>query len=382
MKRFTLLSLTVLLVLPLISSAAVIEHQAAYTLPRAITIHDNLYTAGENVIISGTVVGDLIALGSSFISTGTLSSDALVVAGTIELQSPISGDARLLGAHVTVSQNVGGDLVVAGGTVTVLPDVLISNDTLIAGGEVAFEGHAKRSLKIRAGSATINGIIDGSVTFKGGELTIGPRAVIEGTVTAESGTAVVVKEGALIKGGTKFDTTSYEGEKGFAEAIFGIVFLAKLLILLVSTLVLLPLFRSQVREVARFSLFSFGKSFLIGFGIFIATPILIGLLVFSVVGVLLGIILLFLYLLLLMGACIVSGIIFGTIIYSLYRKQKEVPEHLSWKIAVPGVLLLLLVGLIPFFGPLIETVFFFVSLGALGTLSYQSFRNSRKFTGV
>lgn len=371
-SRFFFIALSIFL--PVSLFAATVEQQDSYALAPSVVIHDNLYTAGHDVTISGTVLGDLIGAGAQVISQGRVESDALLSGGDVSISNVVKGDLRVMGGSIILSGEVDGDFVALGGSVTVLPEAVIKGDVIIAGGDVRFSGHAFHTVRILAGQASVNGIVEGNLNFRGGEFSLGSNATINGDLKVVSDKAPSVPESAVVKGAKDFSQGDFKPiSKGLFASIFGFIALSKLIFFIIAALLLVWFFPKATHAVTSAAFPSFWKSFLIGLGIFFFTPIFLAILFISFFGIGLAIFLLFVYMLFIFLALVYGGIIFGTLLYAFYTKRKEVPENISWKIALPGVLVLFLASLAPVIGGSIGAVFFFVTLGALSEAVYRSF---------
>jgi cytoskeletal protein CcmA (bactofilin family) len=92
----------------------------------------------------------------------------------------VEGPLRAVGGNVTVDAPVSGRVQIAGGDVKLGPAAVVSGDVAIAGGELAIEGAIKGRLRAAGGDVRIDGPIGGNVSVAAGRLELGPNARIEG----------------------------------------------------------------------------------------------------------------------------------------------------------------------------------------------------------
>ena len=143
---------------------------------------------------------------------------------------------------------------------------------------------------------------------------------------------------------------------GVAARIFGALILAGLLA------GLFPRLAEAVAERAyEERLRSILLTMLLGFGILVATPVLIMLLALTFVGIGLALLLLILYALLVFFSLLYAGILLGSMFARRFRKR----ETVLWHDGVLGMLALSLVTLVPVFGVFIVLVLSLFSAGAL-----------------
>ncbi|MBW7885155.1 MAG: hypothetical protein H3C34_21490, partial [Caldilineaceae bacterium] len=111
--RSLMFMLALLLVLSLAGTAvaATLVSGDEYRLESGQVIEDNLYVAGEEIIIDGTVDGDLIAVGGYIEVNGRVTGDVLAAGGGIVINGAVEGDVRIAGGGLKVNGTIGGDLV-------------------------------------------------------------------------------------------------------------------------------------------------------------------------------------------------------------------------------------------------------------------------------
>ncbi len=105
---------------------------------------------------------------------------------------------------------------------------------------------------------------------------------------------------------------------------------------------------------------------LLGFGIFVATPILVIMLLLTFVGIGLACLLLLGYALLFLFALLYAGIMLGNVIARRYFGR----EHISWRDGVVGMLLFSAITLVPGIGIWIAFVVMLFTAGVLLQLFY------------
>ncbi len=365
MKKYLFFTLSVLL-FPAISLAGNFEKGETYTLSPSVRINDNFYVVGKDVTISGMVNGDSLSIASKIISDGTVTGDSLFFGGEVSILGKVLGDARAVGGDVKIDSYVGGDLISAGGTINITENAKIEKDVALAGGEVNVRGTIGRTVRIIAGKALIDGEIDGNFDFYGGELTIGPNAKIYGEVKIEGEQKANISEKAFVKGRVTYIERNFlqlDGKK--VRDIFGFAVLFRLIILTVAILLFLYLFPKKIQKIVNINSSSFGKSFLVGIGGIILIPVCIILLTSTILGIFVAVVTLICFILCFILSILLSGVIFGSWVYKFYSKTRQFPETITWKIAVPGIILLSLINFIPVIGIFLNFVIFISTFGTI-----------------
>lgn len=206
-----LLLMPLLWALPFTSvQAAQFEAGERYELPAGQTISEDLFAAGNSLVISGTVDGDLFAAGQTIRIDGVVTGHVFAAGSIILLTGEVQGDLYAAGATVIVEGTVVKDLRVAGGGqdmpanmagmfqneefvpdsvlqtrmtgpdygVVVSPDARIGGDTLAAGMDISLAGqfgsdvHATGANIFLADTASVSGDFHGEA---GSDLAVGGR---------------------------------------------------------------------------------------------------------------------------------------------------------------------------------------------------------------
>jgi len=344
-------------------------------------IRDNLYVAGGNISISSAVFGDLLVAGGNILISENVSEDITVVGGAITILGDSGGDMRVAGGNILISGDIFGELVVAGGSVTISSDVSIKEDLVIYAGQVLLEGEVLGDTEITGGIITINGHIKGNVKAKIDEkLTLGDAAFIEGDLeySARSAEALKVSEGAIITGETLFneiDAQKADGAKNFIFEALGAFVLFKVIALTITALILVWLFKdfsySVIRSVIKSPLRMLGR----GFIVLVVIPAASIILFITLFGIPLGLIAMLSYGLLVLITSAYAGVVAGAWVIQLIRKSDR--AVITWKTVVGGVVLLAIVGFIPFIGWIIGLFVFLVTLGSITDLVHKKLWKER-----
>ena len=371
--RRIILPIFLILMLPAFAHAATFAEKKTLVLSAAPP--DNTYLAGASVTVSAPLPADLAAAGGTVTAYSPIGGDALIAGGTVHLQEAVGGDVRAIGGRVMVDAPVSGDVVAAGGTISVTAP---ARDMRLFGVNVQATGGAHGPVTIYAADVTLSGEYDGDVeVIASDRFTIGPNTHIHGVLKynapqqAEVPSSSRVDGGATYTGSYAYVPTNAEAQK-FAIAGAGVFFIVRALAVMVAAGLLAGLFpqfsealatRILTRRHARTSLLA-----LLGFGILIATPVLILLLAVSFVGGGIALLLGSSYVLLLCLSYLYAGIVTGGILRHTATKRSA--ALISWKDAIVGMLAFFIIGSIPYLGGMITLIALCLTLGAIVTNLY------------
>jgi hypothetical protein len=200
--------------------------------------------------------------------------------------------------------------------------------------------------------------------------TVGPNTHIHGVLKynapqqAEIPTSSIVDGGVTYTGSYAYVPTNAEAQK-FAIAGAGVFFIVRALAVMIAAGLLAGLFpqfsealatRIFTRRYARTSLLA-----LLGFGVLIATPVLILLLTVSFVGGGLALLLGSGYVFLIFLSYIYTGILAGGALRQLITKRSA--TLISWQDALAGTLVFFILGSIPYLGGIITLIAVCLTLG-------------------
>lgn len=350
---------------------------ATYVNARTVVVAEapegNAYLAGTDVTVAAPLPEDVLGVGGTLTLAAPTGGDALLMGGTVSVERPVGGDARIAGAQVVVSAPVAGDLAIAGGTVVASST---ARDTRIIGGTVQVTGSGGNAV-IYGANVYLAGTFTGDVEVVATDhLALAEGTVITGALKYDAPQQAQIPSTALIEGGVSYTGASnflptVEQAETFALAGASVFFVVRILAVLIAAAVLAGLFpqfsqlvadRALAPSPGRFALLA-----LLGFAVVFATPVLIFLLLVSFVGMAAAFLLLAGYVLLLMLGYLYAGIIAGAALgRNLFKRA-----FVTWKLALLGMLVLALVGVVPVLGRLVVFILFLAATGALVSIAFR-----------
>jgi len=298
-------------------------------------------TGGTIVVEEGeTVDGDLTATGGTVVVRGTVEGDLYAYAGTVvvEENATVTGRLRAYAGTVRIAGTVGENAVVYGGSVT-----------------LAESGEIDRSFGAAAGEVTLAGTIGGDATVGASTVTLEETAVIEGDLTYDGR---FDDRGGQVEGTTlqSSDLDIAPGGSPLFGPVFSVYWMLATLLLGGLLLLAFPDFAAAVVDLAETDPLRVGA---LGLGVVVGLPLVLLVLALTVVGLPLALVGLVGYLLLLWVGGVYGRYVIGVLLLSL----RDI-EH-RWGALLVGVVVVGLVGLIPYLGPVVRLLVALFGVGAV-----------------
>jgi hypothetical protein len=277
---------------------------------------------------------------------------------------------------------MGGDLVIAGGQVTVNKDVVIGGGLLVAGGDIIFNGTVSNSVKAgfgslvfngragkdidcRGGVLQMNGTVVGPAVLAAGKITIGDNASFQNTVRYWNRKGAVDFKQSLHNGEATFDP-SLKIETGQwyylgGISVFGLIWYIGMALLMIA--IIQYLFSSIMKKAGDTV---FNKTLpSLGWGalFFIGVPIAAIIAFITIVGVPVGLLLVFNYIILILLAAVITSVVAAHWFNNRFSYKWG-----YWKLvlAALGIFVILkLIFSLPFFGWLIALIIVCMAFGAI-----------------
>ena len=344
-------------------------------------VYEDLYIAGGNITINAPVYGDLIIAGGTIIINDTVTNDILLAGGTVTFNGFTGDDIRCAGGNIHITKPVAGDVVVTGGRVTIDKAVTIGG-LLASGGDITIDGNINGEVRGAFGDLFLNGKISGNVECRGGSITV--NGIIEGR-SVLSARHILIGNNAVFNNDVRYwseqSSLDFKPYLKSGKAIYdpslripsakwyylgGTTFFALLWYLGMALLMILIaqyLFSATVKKAADTVFNHTLKALGSGLLFIIAVPIAAVIAFVTVIGVPVGLLLLFSYIALILLATVITSVVAANWINNRFNKEWN-----YWRLAfaVFGVFILLkLVFLAPFAGGVITIFLFCISFGSI-----------------
>ncbi|MFC1633093.1 hypothetical protein ACFL1U_03090 [Patescibacteria group bacterium] len=383
-KLFTITLIAVLalgLVVPFaaVKALEVVQTQGTYQLNEDKTIDDSFIVSAERVDLEGILVEDSIVAGSQVTLTGTAQEDVIMAGGILDLSGVVEEDAMLAGGQITVAGDIHDDLTIAGGqldvrgivkgsviaaggSLKISAESVIEDNLIIGAGTVILEGTVKGDIYGGAGTIEIVGNVEGDVHIYAGRVFVRSSAVINGDLTYFSNRDASIEEGSQIDGQIDRRTPIAPvilGVTGVLGLIVG--FVISVLGFFIVGILYIRFFTKFVKQSEDEMAESFWGTFWKGLVVFIFTPIISFLLMFTVIGLPLACILMVIWGL----ALFVGQILFAMYLGDIILRKKDNERGNSILSLLIGVVITQVIFLIPFVGWFLRLIAIILGLGMI-----------------
>jgi hypothetical protein len=165
------------------------------------TVAEDLYAAGDVVLIAGLIEGDLIATAYTEIRvTGEVRGSVFALASKVVIDGAVGGSVRAAGGSIEVNGDVGGDVFVAGVDVAFGSEAEIDRDGLVWANEAVLAGRVGRNIEGQFRRGTVAAKVDGDVDVTVGRLAVASSTEIGGDLIYGSDEPADIRDGAVIDG--------------------------------------------------------------------------------------------------------------------------------------------------------------------------------------
>jgi hypothetical protein len=360
---------TLLLTLSLPSFALERRHAEFVTVAANETVDDTLLVAGNTVRVEGVVDGDLLAFAGNLEVRGTVKGDVVSFAKRIVVSGTVEGHIYSFSQSLDLDGQLGHSLYAWVQSLRVDNRGHVGDGIVVGAGDATLEGEVKRSVTIFTGNADVSGSIGRDLNMAGGGLTLANTARVGGNLTARVHQLkdVHIADGATIAG--KRDVQVRVRKSQFTRPgfyFFQTVWLAAAMLVGWLALVLFPGFvRASTQEVG-----TGWRSLGIGVGVLAGVPVAIVVAAITLVGIPLSLMLCASYLAAIYLAKIWVGAFLGQVILKPSAATKG-----DWLLGLLlGLLILTIIGYIPFLGGLVRLGMVCLGLGAFAWQLYQASR--------
>ena len=362
--RAAMVALAPLLVAVLAAPAGAVELRSGDNLVVGAdeVIEGSVVLAGETVLVEGKVQGDLIAFARNLTVRGPVGGGIYGFAQNVDVEGSAGGAIHLFGQFVRAAGTTSGNGYLFGQGVRLLPGSSVYGDAILFGETLQMEGSVGSGLVACGARAELRGEVGGDVQGWTEELIVADGAVGGGDLTAHlpAGTEPEVAAGASIGGSVTTEAVEESAPRSrYTRPGF---YLWKLVGLVGAFLVGAVLWWLAPGLLGS-RLDGGGALARIGIGlvILVAAPIALILVGLTLIGLPLALIGLVLYLVALYLSKIVTADLLGRAILGW---PEETPRRALPALAL-GLVILAVVGLIPFLGGLVAFVALLLGLGLL-----------------
>jgi len=349
---------------------------------------DQQFVAGQRVeVINANVADDIFAAGRDLIFD-SVSAKLIVAAGASLRFSDVTADDLILsGGQMDLSGNIKDDLVAAVcpvcpvvGRLHLTSSMQIGDDARLAGREIVIDGRVGGDLYAAAQHFELSGDVAGDARIVAESIVLESGARIGGDLRYSGPSEPELRDGAVVAGQI-IEVESpipFEEESPEHPVLIGVFavlgFLAAVILLGIALQLAVPGLLSRAAATVRTGLWtSLGRGLVVA----LLGPAAIVLLMVTVIGAPIGVIGVAAQVLLYALAFVAIAFCIGLYVRRLFGKADELTgtwSRILWTAA--GILILTVVGLVPFIGWAIGILAFMAGLGAVVSQLGPVFRKS------
>jgi len=334
-------------------------------------VEDDLYVAGDTIIIDGTINGDLWAAGNTITVNGMVNGSVMAAGRIVSINGGITHAVRAVAETININGDVGGDVIAGCRKMNIASTAGIGGDLLFGADLARIDGHIEDDIKGSGREVTISNGVSGNVELEVESLTILPTANIGGDLNYTSEAEADIQSGARIAGATthKLPEVRPEAKKDWTKVFPFVLFfgvLAKVLnflMALVAGVVVIFLAPKKLTSITDAIGTRPGPSAGWGAIVLFLTPIGALIVCLTIIGIPVGLIALILYGIAIYLAQIPVGLFIGRWIIGRFRAV-ESKAIMVGALAV-GLVILKLLSIIPYFGFFVGLVVALFGLGAI-----------------
>ena len=361
--------LIMLLAMSLSGFALEQRHSEFVTVAADQTIDDTLLAAGHTVRVEGVINGDLLAFGDTVEVRGTVKGDLISFAKRILVSGTVEGNIYSGSNSVDLQGQLGHNLYAFTQSLRVDTRGRVGGGVVVGAGDVSLDGEVNRSVTMYVGNGDVSGKVGRELTMAGDGLTMTSTARVGGNLTARVRNLknVQIADGATIGGQRDIEVRVRQSRFArprfyFHEALW---LAAAMLVGWLGMLLFPGFFRTSTQAVG-----SGWRSLGLGLAVLAGVPVAMILMAITLIGLPLSLMLLATYL----AAIYLAKIWVGAFLGQMLVKPTGAGTG-DWLLGLlVGLLILTIVGFIPYLGGLVH--FGVICLG-LGAFAWQLYRVSR-----
>jgi cytoskeletal protein CcmA (bactofilin family) len=358
--------LCVAMAMPAPASATEFRKGDRITIGKDEVVHSDLYVAGGQIRIAGTIEGDLVVAGGDVEVSGHVEGDMLSASGQVRMTGQVDGSIRGYAGNITIKGKVGRNVMTFGGDVNIDHDAAITGSVTTGSGRLSVDGHVGRDLLAFAGQATLSGSIDGSAKIRGGELNIDSSAVIKGPVDFEGDREPQVSPQATLGSPVRFvKRTTGPNYSNPHYYVWQVIWMAAFILYGLVLYSLMPKFSQEAVKSAE----QYGAAAGLGVLVLFGVPIAACIACVTVVGLFIGVSTLFVW----WASVYFAQVVVGTVVGQWLMGRTSEFWPVVGRMAV-GVVIVRLCTTIPGVGGWVKFVAVLWGIGAISLAVFRRFQ--------
>ncbi len=161
---------------------------------------EDLFIAGDTVIIDGSIEGDLYAAARTVVIRGSVRDSATIFATTINITGSIGHGIHAAAGELVINGMVQDNIVVAARTVSLGGDAVIKGDVIATGQKIIVSSPIEGYILAAGNTISINSRVRDDASFAVRNLTLQENARLDGNLMYVSEREAVIFPGAKVAG--------------------------------------------------------------------------------------------------------------------------------------------------------------------------------------
>jgi hypothetical protein len=356
---------------PAAQGAEFVKDKMGYEVRAGETVHKDVFVVSSAVRIEGTIEGDLFCFCHTLTMEGHVTGDVFAFANTVLITGQVDGNVRTFNENFTLEGSVGHNVL------SFVQEFRATHRASVAGSATLFVGHMEldgpvgRDLCAFLGDGSVNGPIGGDVWIEQGTghhtaLMVTPAADVKGSFRFKGPQRPEISPTAKLASTPEVEVVSEPPEylRGTSYRYNALLWGASMLVGLVLISLAPGLMHNAAREVARI-----GVPLGLGLVAFIVMPVVAILACITVVGLGLGIPMLFLWFFMVFFGQVFTAVWVGEMLLGASAGAWSMTARLA-----VGLLLIRLGALMPYVGFWVRFVAGLLGFGALTLLLLRRFQ--------
>ncbi|MGA1790071.1 MAG: hypothetical protein ACMUIM_01175 [bacterium] len=336
------------------------------SIPAGEIVDEDLYAAGETIIIDGTINGDLWAFGRAVVINGDVKGSVLAAAETIHITGHLHHTIRAMCRAFDMSGQIDADVMVFAAEVNVAAQSGIGGDLLFGSSKTNIDGPVGSDILGGAGDIRISDVVYGNVKLRVKHLTLSPSANIQGDLIYSSEAKADIQSGARVAGAITYKVPVVQVKERHPQTLPFLRIMQKVMsfiMALITGMVIILIAPKRLNSVSDAIGSNPWPSFGWGAVILFATPLATLTVFFTILGIPVAMIALALYLIAIYLSQIPVGLFLGRWIIRRFF-QVESKAIMVGALAL-GLSILVLLRLIPFLGFFVGVAVILLGIGAM-----------------
>ncbi len=370
------LTLALFVGVPLLSAAVLLTDDTT-TIRAEQTIDEDAYIFGNDVTFNGTASRDLISATQDFDlgETARVGGNVNVAANDVRLAGTIERSARMAARDVVITGTVGGDLVVAAQRLRIEAGARVTGDLIIAVQDVDILGEVGGQIRGQADTLTLtNAVVSQDILVAVDDLDVLGTTVVSGAIRYDSDSDATIADTATLTGPVERSDPSGPSAAGVSVGggvVWDIVRLLSMLMTGLVVVLVAPVASSAVADGVRRR---FPATLIAGVVAIVLVPVLALVLVVTLIGIPVSIVALVLFGIALYLSQVFVGMAIGrTILPRGWRSYGRGYNILAMVIGVTLIALLRLIP-VPFLDLAVGVIVALLGLGGLFTATREGTR--------